>query len=190
MWFFWMVYSLEDTIVICGRFPATTNRIVCIARGIEGHAWQGPTHCWDKKNGKDYVHWMMSAMHRSCTTAYYNNSVKEIVMMATSFLMCNHINLLCTRDSSWSWQGYIGQFCWCCVIFLDNLDSCILLVLHICMRMKCIHVSKSLWGWTVEFPLIFAWLSCLLLWDKLLRYTYNISLCWTLFFWFKNFITN
>ena len=33
-----------------------------------------------------------------------------------------------------------------CVIFLDNLDPCILLVLGICMGMKCIHVSKSLWG--------------------------------------------
>jgi len=38
MWVFSMVYSLEDTIVICEGFPATTKRVVCIARGIEGHA--------------------------------------------------------------------------------------------------------------------------------------------------------
>ena len=31
-------------------------------------------------------------MHHSCTIAHYNNGVNEIVMMATSFLMCNHIN--------------------------------------------------------------------------------------------------
>ena len=37
-------------------------------------------------------------------------------------------------------------FLMCCVIFLDIVDSCILLVLGICMGMKCIHVSKSLWG--------------------------------------------
>ena len=35
---FSMVYSLEDAIVICGGFPATTRRAMCIARGIEGHA--------------------------------------------------------------------------------------------------------------------------------------------------------
>ena len=56
MWVFPMVYSLKDATVICGGFPATTRRAVCIARGIEGDVWQGPTHCWDKKNGKDYVH--------------------------------------------------------------------------------------------------------------------------------------
>ena len=145
MWVFSMVYSLEDAIVICGGLPATTSKAVCIAREIKGHAWQGPTHGWDKKNGKDYVHWMKLAMHHSCTIAHYNNGVNKIVMMAISFLMCNHINLSCIRDSLWSWQGYIGQFCWC-VIFLDNLDSCILLVLHICIGLKCIHVNKSLWG--------------------------------------------
>ena len=80
-----MVYSLEDAIVICKGFLATTRRAVCIAREIKGHAWQGPTHCWDKKNGKDYVHWMVPVMHHSCATAHYDNGVNEIVMIATSF---------------------------------------------------------------------------------------------------------
>ena len=115
MWIFSMVYSLEDTIVICEGFLATTSRVVCIARRIEGHAWQGSTYCWDKKNGEDYVHWMVPAMHHSYTTAHYDNDVNETVMMATLFLVRNHINLLCTRDSLWSWNGYIGPFCWCVV---------------------------------------------------------------------------
>jgi len=36
--FFLMVYSLEDVIVICEGFPTTTRKVVCIVRGIEGHA--------------------------------------------------------------------------------------------------------------------------------------------------------
>ena len=42
-----MVYSIKYAIVICEGFPTTTNRVMCIARGIEGYAWDGPTHCWD-----------------------------------------------------------------------------------------------------------------------------------------------
>ena len=50
---FSMVYSLEDAIVICGGFPATTRRAMCIARGIEGHTWQGPPLKPTKENGED-----------------------------------------------------------------------------------------------------------------------------------------
>ena len=30
-----MVYSIEYATVICGEFPATTNRAMCIARGMK-----------------------------------------------------------------------------------------------------------------------------------------------------------
>ena len=53
---FSMVYSLEYAIVICGGFPATTRRNMCILRGIEGHALQGTPLRSDNKNGEDYVH--------------------------------------------------------------------------------------------------------------------------------------
>ena len=49
-----------------------------------------------KKNGQDYVHWMVSVMHRACTTANYDNGLNQTVMM----MSCNHIILLCTTDSS------------------------------------------------------------------------------------------
>ena len=120
MWVFSMVYSLEDAIVVCGGFPATTRRIVCIARGIEGHAWQGPPLRSDKKNGQDNVHWMVFVMHRACTTANYDNGLNQTVMM----MSCNHIILLCTTDVFNLMR---------CVLFLDNLESSILLVLGICM---------------------------------------------------------
>ena len=99
MWVFSMVYSLEDAIVICEGFPATTRRIVCIARGIEGHAWQAPPLRSDKKNGQDNVHWMVFVMHCTCTTANYDNDLNQTIIM----MSCNHIILLCTTDSSWTW---------------------------------------------------------------------------------------
>ena len=99
---FSMVYSLEDAIVICRGFPATTRRAMCIARGIEGHAWQGPPLRSDKKNGEDYVHWMVFVLHHACTTANYDNGVNQTIMMMCSFLLCNHIFLLCTTDSFWT----------------------------------------------------------------------------------------
>ena len=99
MWVFSMVYSLEDVIVICEGFPATTRRVVCIARGIEGHAWQGPPLRSDKKNGQDNVHWMVFVMHYTCTTANYDNDLNQTIIM----MSCNHIILLCTTDSSWTW---------------------------------------------------------------------------------------
>ena len=74
---FSMVYSLEDAIVICGGFPATTRRAMCIARGIEGHAWQGTPLRSDNKNGEDYVHWMVFVLHCACTTANYDNCVNH-----------------------------------------------------------------------------------------------------------------
>ena len=96
---FSMVYSLEDAIVVCGRFPTTTRRVMCIARGIEGHAWQGSPIRSNKKSGQDNVHWMVFVMHRTCTTANSDNGLNRIVMM----MSCNHIILLCTIDSSWTW---------------------------------------------------------------------------------------
>ena len=74
---FSMVYSLEDAVVICGGFPATTRRAICIARGIEGHAWQGTPLRSDNKNGEDYVHWMVFVLHRICTIANYDNCVNH-----------------------------------------------------------------------------------------------------------------
>ena len=100
---FSMVYSLEDAIVICRGFPTITRRAMCIARGIKGHAWQGPPLRSDKKNGEDYVHWMVFVLHYACTTANYDNGVNQTVMMMCSFLLCNHIILLCTIDSFWTW---------------------------------------------------------------------------------------
>ena len=39
---------------------------------------------------------MVPAMHGCCTTAHYDNGVKESDMMATLFLLSKHICLLCT----------------------------------------------------------------------------------------------
>ena len=74
---FSMMYSLEDAIVICGGFPATTRRNMCIARGIESHAWQGTPLRLDNKNGEDYVHWIVFVLHRACITANYDNYVNH-----------------------------------------------------------------------------------------------------------------
>ncbi|KAL0012688.1 hypothetical protein SO802_007796 [Lithocarpus litseifolius] len=72
-----------------------------------------------KKNGKDYVHWMVSVMHRACTTANYDNGINKIVMMATSSLLCNHINLNIrdlkrvyiakTEEDIGYYAGYVGE---------------------------------------------------------------------------------
>ena len=56
---------------------ATTRRAMCIARGIEGHAWQGTPLRSNNKNGEDYVHWMVFVLHRTCTTANYDNCVNH-----------------------------------------------------------------------------------------------------------------
>ena len=74
---FSMVYSLEDAIVICRGFLATTRRAMCIARGIEGHARQGTPLRSDNKNCEDYVHWMVFVLHHTCTTANYDNCVNH-----------------------------------------------------------------------------------------------------------------
>ena len=111
MSFFWMMYSIEYVIVICGEFPATTNKVVCIVRRIEGHAWDSPTHCWDKKNGEDYIYWMVLAMRAYCITAHYLNDVKESDTQPTKCFLATHI----------------------CLRFFDIAISCILLLLPICM---------------------------------------------------------
>ena len=76
-----------------------------------------------KKNGQNYVHWMVSVMHRACTTANYDNGVNQTVMMMCSFLLCNHITYYVLPTSIPLMR---------CVLFLDNLESSILLVLGIC----------------------------------------------------------
>ena len=88
-----MVYSIEYATVICGEFPATTNRAMCIVRGIEGHAWDGLTHCWDEKNSEDYVHWIVLAIHGYCTIAHYFNGVKESDTLPTKCFLAAHISL-------------------------------------------------------------------------------------------------
>ena len=96
---FSMVYSLEDAMSYAEDFQQLQEEL-CVLRE-ELRVMHDKVHPLDqtKKNCEDYVHWMMFVLHRACITVNYDNGVNQTVMMMCSFLLCNHIILLCTIDS-------------------------------------------------------------------------------------------